>query len=212
MKEGSGNDDYQSVQKVRDWLNSSDRTFLLIFDNLEDALLLGQIWPASNKGSIIITSRSPAVTIRRTTKTIHLKSFEPGEAPNILCEMTGIQPTNEEDTKAAQEICQLIGGLPLAMVHMSSFIQDRGYSYGEFLGFYKKHAEKIFVKNQSQVDYDYTLNTVWDLAIQSLSPNARALVTLLSYFDPDSIPEILLTGTKAEIVDPRLQFLEDEFE
>ena len=211
-KEGSGGDDYQSVQKVRDWLNNSRKTFLLVFDNLEDVRILSQIWPASNKGSIIITSRSPAVAARRAKKTMHLKSFEEGPAVDILYELTGLQPADENDAKAAKEICQLIGGLPLAMVHMSSFIQDRRYSYEEFLALYKKHTERIFVKDQSQVDYDHTLNTVWDLSLQSLSPNARVLLDLLSLFDPDSIPERLLIGTRAEIVEPRLKFLNDDFE
>lgn len=211
-KEGSSDDDYQSVQKVRDWLNNSGKTFLLVFDNLEDVNILSQIWPASDKGSIIITSRSAAVAARRAKKIMHLKSFEEGAAIDILYELTGLQPADENDAKAAKEICQLIGGLPLAMVHMSSLIQDRGYSYQEFLALYKRHAEKIFVKDQSHVDYDHTLNTVWDLSIQSLSPNARVLLDLLSLFDPDSIPERLLIGTRAKIVESRLKFLNDDFE
>ena len=211
-KDGSGDDDYQSVQKVRDWLNNSGKTYLIIFDNLDDAGILSQIWPASNKGSIIITSRSPAVAARRAKKTMRLKSFEQSEAVGILYELTGLQPVNETDLEAAKEICQLIGGFPLALVHMSSFIQDRGYSYEEFLDLYKKHAQRIFIKEQAQVDYDHTLSTVWDLSLQSLSLNARVLLHLLSFFDPDSIPERLLIETRAVIVEPRLKFLNDEFE
>jgi hypothetical protein len=211
-KDGGGDDDYQSVQKVRDWLNNSGKTFLLVFDNLEDVSILSQIWPASKKGSIIITSRSPAVAARRAKKIMHLKSFEEGAAADILYELTGLQPADENDAKAAKEICRLIGGLPLAMVHTSSFIQDRGYSYPEFRALYKRHAERIFIQDQPQVDYDHTLNAVWDLSLQSLSPNARVLLDLLSLFDPDSIPERLLIGTRAEIVEPRLKFLNDDFE
>ena len=211
-KEGGRDNDYQSVQKVRDWLNNSGKTFLLVFDNLDDVSVLSQIWPASNKGSIIITSRSPAVAARRAKMTMHLKSFEEDAAADILYELTGLQPADGNDAKAAKEICQLIGGLPLAMVHTSAFIQDRGYSYTEFRALYKRHPERIFVKDQSHVDYDHTLNTVWDLSLQSLSPNARVLLDLLSLFDPDSIPERLLIGTRAEIVEPRLKFLSDEFE
>jgi len=77
---------------------------------------------------------------------------------------------------------------------------------------YRKHAERIFVKDQSQVDYDYTLNTVWDFSLRSLSSNASVLLNLLSLFDPDSIPKRLLVGTRAKIVEPRLKFLKDNFE
>jgi predicted ATPase len=211
-KEAGGEDDYQSIQKVKDWLNNSGKTFLLIFDNVEDVRILSQIWPSSSKGSVIITSRSPAVAARRAKKTIQLKSFEEDTAVGILYELTGLQPVDNNDAKAAKDICQLIGGLPLAMVHMSSFIQDRGYSYVEFLALYRKHAERIFVKNQSQVDYDHTLNTVWDMSLLSLSTNARILLNLLSFFDPDSIPERIFINTRAKILEPRLAFLTDEFE
>lgn len=54
-------DDYQSIVKVKDWLNTSRKTFLLVFDNVEEHQLLDQIWPASNKGSVIITCRSQSL-------------------------------------------------------------------------------------------------------------------------------------------------------
>lgn len=211
-KEGGGEDDYQSIQKVKDWLNNSGKTFLIIFDNVEDVHILSQIWPTSSKGSVIITSRSPAVAARRAKMIMQLKSFEEDTALGILYELTSLQPVDNNDAKAAREICQLVGGLPLAMVHMSSFIQDRGFSYVEFLALYKKHAERIFVKDQSQIDYDHTLNTVWDMSLLSLSTNARILLSLLSFFDPDSIPERLFINTRAKILEPRLTFLTDEFE
>jgi hypothetical protein len=136
-KEGSSNDDYQSVQRLRHWFNNSGKTFLLMFDNLEDVNILSQIWPASNKGSILITSQSPAVMARRAKKTMQLKSFEDGTATDILYKLTGLEPADKNEAKAAKKICHLIGGLALAMVHMSSYIQDQGYSYSEFLTLYK---------------------------------------------------------------------------
>ena len=38
------------------------------------------------------------------------------------------------------------------------------------------------------------------------------LQNLLAFFDPDLIPERLITGTKAEIEDSHLEFLFDDFE
>ncbi|KAF2682646.1 hypothetical protein K458DRAFT_432621 [Lentithecium fluviatile CBS 122367] len=211
-KEAGREDDYQSIQKVRDWLNSSGKKFLIIFDNLEDVRIFSQIWPTASQGSVIITTRSPAAAAGRAKTIMQLKSFEKDTAVDILYELTGLQPLDNNDAKAAREICQLISGLPLAMVHMSSFIQDRGYSYEEFLALYKKHAERIFLKDQSQVDYDHTLNTMWGMSLLSLSKNARVLLDLLSFFDPDSIPERLFIDTGAKTLEPRLAFLTDEFD
>lgn len=68
------------------------------------------------------------------------------------------------------------------------------------------------MKDQAQVDYEHTLNTVWDMFLEALSANARTLLDLLSFFDPVSIAEWLLSNTKAKIEDSRLNFLRDEFE
>lgn len=143
---------------------------------------------------------------------MRLKSFEEYAAVDILYKLTGLSPANKDDANAAKEIRRRIGGLPLAMVHMSSFIQDRGYSYEEFLALYKKHAEKIFSEKQLQMNYEHTLNTVWDWSLEALSPNARARLDLLSLCDGNSIPERLLVRTRAFITEPRLKFLDGEFE
>lgn len=211
-KGGAAEDDYyQSVQKVRDWLNNSGKSFLIIFDNLEDARILSQIWPTSSKGSVIITSRRPAIAARRAEMIIHLKPFEEDRAVDILYELTGLLPVDSNDAKAAREICREIGGLPLAMVHMSLFMLERGHSYTEFISLYRKHAERIFIKDQSQIDYDHTLNTVWDVSLLPLSANARALLDLLTFFDPDFIPERVFVSSRAKVPELRLTFLTDEF-
>ncbi|KAK3381006.1 tpr repeat-containing protein [Podospora didyma] len=68
-------DDCQNVQRVRDWLNSAKNPFLLIFDDVDNIELLDQIWPSSNKGSIIITTRSPSQAFQRATITLGVESF-----------------------------------------------------------------------------------------------------------------------------------------
>jgi len=212
LTEDGSEDDYQGVQKVRDWLNTSKKPFLLIFDNVENINILDQIWPASDKGSIIITTRSLSQASKRASNTLALQSFSTETGKAVLESLTSLKPADQDDEAAAQEVCQLLGGLPLAMVHISDFIRDRGYSYTEFLRIYKKSAEKIFAKSEKPVEYDDTVFTTWDISLQKLSEEATKLQNLLVFFDPDLIPERLITNTKAEIDDPSLEFLFDEFE
>ncbi|KAF2744655.1 TPR-like protein [Sporormia fimetaria CBS 119925] len=214
-KEGESEADIRCIQMVKDWLDNSGKSFLLIFDNVDNVDILSQIWsiwPTSSKGAVIITTRSPKVAASLTKTTMQLKPFEVDTAVDILYELTGFEPVDYEDTKAAKEICQQIGGLPLAMVQMSTFMRDRRCTYSDFLALYKKHPEKILARNRSQVDYDHTLNNVWDMSLQSLSKNARSLLELLSLFDPDSIPERLFVTFRGALVDARLAVLTDDFE
>lgn len=205
-------DGMQASLKVRDWLNTSGRRFLLIFDNVDKIDILLQVWPASDKGSILITTRSPAVASKRATNIVHLQSFTAETGLEALYSLTNISPVTDSDSKAAQEICHLLGGLPLAIVQISEFIRDRGCSYEEFLPMYRTSAAKIHSRGETPIEYNHTLSTVWDLSLERLTPEARILQNLLVFFDADKIEERLLSNPKAGILDERLEFLGDEFE
>lgn len=208
----SSEDDYQSVQNVRDWLNTSGKTFLLIFDNVEHHDLLDQLWPASSKGSVIITCRSHSLALKRTTEVVHLQCFAAEVGIDVLYSLTGIQPSNKADLDAAKQLLELLGSLPLAMVQISEFMTDRGYSYEELLRLYYKSAKKIFARTGAPMQYEHTLGTVWDVSFERLSPKAKTLLNILTFFDPDLIQETILSNKRAGIIDPALGFLFDDFE
>jgi hypothetical protein len=205
-------DDYQSIQKVRDWLNTSGKTFLLVFDNVEHHEILEQIWPSSTKGSVIITCRSRSVASKRTTEMMHLQCFAAETGIEVLYSLTGFQPSSENEAAAARELFQLLDGFPLAMVQISEFMNDRGYSYEELLSIYKNPAERLFERSGTPMQYGHTLGTVWDVSFQSLPTESKALLNMVAFFDPDLIPEWVLTNQKAGITEPSLQFLFDDFE
>lgn len=207
-----GEDDHQSAQNVRDWLNASGKTFLLIFDNVENHDLLDQIWPASTNGSVIITCRSHSLAAKRATDVMHLRCFSTETGVDVLYSLTGLQPSSESDATAAKELFQLLGGLPLAMVQISEFINDRGYSYEELLPAYQKSPNRIFARSGAPVQYEHTLDTVWDVSFECLSIESRTLLNILAFFDPDLIPESIISNKRADITDPNLQFLFDDLE
>lgn len=106
----------------------------------------------------------------------------------MLQSLTGIEPTDDKDSCAADEICRLVGGLPLAMVQIGDFIRDRHYSYSDFLRVYEKSAEKVYSKSDRPVEYDHSVLTTWEISLQKLSAEATTLQNLLVFFDPDLIP------------------------
>jgi predicted ATPase len=212
LVDGGGEDNARKIQKVRDWLNTSKKNFLLIFDNVDSASVLDEIWPASPKGSVIITARSQSQASKRTATTLHLNPFSVEAGAEVLRSLTGVGQADNDDSDSVEGICRRVGGLPLAMVQLSDFIRDRGYSYAELLKIYDKSAEKVYAKSDRPVEYDHTVLTTWDISLQKLSTEARTLQNLLIFFDPDSLLERLITNTKAELEDTELSFLLDEFE
>ncbi|KAH0545465.1 hypothetical protein FGG08_000466 [Glutinoglossum americanum] len=191
-------EDFQASLKVRDWLNTSGRRFLLIFDNVDTIDLLLQVWPASDKGSILITTRSLSMASRHATDIMNLESFTTETGLEALYSLTGARPTADGDSAlAAKDICRLLGGLPLALVQISEFIRDRSYSYEEFLPIYQSSAAKVLARGKTPIEYNHTLSTVWDLSLQKLPQESKILQNLIAFFDPDRIEERLLTNPKA---------------
>lgn len=205
-------DDYQMVQKLRDWLNKFDAPFLLVFDNVEDASSLDQIWPSNTNGSIIITTRSASVASRRAASVLELECFGGDSGSKVLYSLTGKPPATDDDAAAAAEITSLLGGLPLAMAQVSTFITDRNCSYEELLELYKKSAERVLTRSQAPSEYDYTSLTTWNVSLEKLSEKARILQNVLAFFNPDLIQERMILETKAQIDDDRLDSLFDDFE
>lgn len=211
-KDEEGKDNYLSIRRVKNWLNTSGKTFLLIFDNVERDDLLEQIWPSSNKGSIIITCRSSSVASKRATNVIHLQCLDSKAGLDVFYSLTGLQPSSEADVLAAEELLQIFGGLPLALVQISEFMIDRGFSYDEMLPVFKKSAQRIFAKLEPPPQYENTLGKLWEVSFERLSAESKTLLNILSFFDPDLIPESILSNKKARINDSNLEFLFDALE
>lgn len=212
LVDDSNADDHRSLQAVHKWLNKTDAPFLLIFDNLEKSKLLSQVWPTSDKGSILITTRSPSQAWKQNPVDLELSPFSIETSKAAFAWLSGLVPVDQKDEAAMEESCTLLGGLPLAMIQVSDFIRDLGCSYVEFLQIYKKSAERLFPKLDVPIDYNATALKTWEVSVERLSEDPRYLLNLLTFFDPELIPEALLTDTKAQIEDPCYKFLADEFE
>ena len=112
-------DQKKVILAVTRWLEGQ-KDWLLIFDNVEDLVLLQSLLPSSRQGSILLTTRLQAVgTVAQqitvepltledgTAFLLHrAKLLQPGMLPTILA------PT---DVSAAQAIVETMDGLPLAL-------------------------------------------------------------------------------------------------
>ncbi|KAM5432204.1 hypothetical protein McanCB56680_001927 [Microsporum canis] len=165
LPQAEGNEgDYRSIQIVRDWLNTSRKTFLLIFDNVKQHNLLDEIWPTSVRGSIVITCRPYSLALKRTSEIINLSCFGVERDMEVFYSLIGQRPSNDMDLIAAKELLQLLGGLPLAIAQVGKYMNDCGYSYEQVLPIYQKPAKTIFSRTQASVQYEHTIDTVWEFS------------------------------------------------
>ena len=196
----------ENLMKVLGWLRRTRKRWLLIYDNAEREQLLKGYWPMGARGSILLTSRSFYNFFeddQRHGETVPL--FTEEERWELLMSRLGpkwqAEHFNESDMMAnveraaARTLLDRTGGLPLAIGHASTLIlnpkigaHDGDTSVRGFLElFYKSH--EILPKRQtgSRDTLIHSLDTIWSIAFDNLSSNARALLGVLALLSPDSI-------------------------
>ncbi|GME43675.1 putative tetratricopeptide repeat domain-containing protein [Neofusicoccum parvum] len=176
--------------------NAEKASWLLVFDNADNSEVIGDYWPVDGPGCVLLTSRYPLHLNGIEDKI--LQPFSPEEAFNFLIKLTK-RKDDPEERQAGEEVARKLGGLPLAVTQMAGIITRRDLSFTEFLAAYdeRESQEELFdtrMENplQRRVSvYQHTLASVW--ALESLK-HGRALLDVLSFLDPDEIPEPILTA------------------
>lgn len=177
---------------------ASDASWLIVFDNADDPMLLTDYWPQGN-GSVLITSRDPlAKTIfSMRVSGEDLNPLGASDGASLLLRLTADSDSDEPEdggTYLARSIVDALGGVPLAISQMAGIIRRQELTLREFFDLYKdfdEHAALHETKFDSITkSYSHSIATVW--AIEKLRPESRKLLEALSFFDSDSIKEELI--------------------
>ncbi|KAJ3497234.1 hypothetical protein NLG97_g2061 [Lecanicillium saksenae] len=176
-------------------------TWLMVFDNVDRADTLEEFWPKDAAGSVLVTCRDPMVksSIHLRNSGVVVPELSDREGAALLLRLTGRENDNN-DIADAPKVVQALGKYPLAIAQMSGVIMAREMSFSEFLGLYSEESERREIIDTSEGQsaslrrYNQTLSTVW--ALDDLK-EGRALLEVISFLDPDSIPETLLEKNPA---------------
>ncbi|BDD64229.1 hypothetical protein MAP00_009067 [Monascus purpureus] len=192
--------------------NSTFATWLLVYDNLDNISLIEDYMPSSyaceGAGALLITSRDPLVkqyVASDDSAAIALPPFTTEEAVEFLLKLTCRQ-NEDSERESGNTVAERLGGYPLALTQMAGIISRQQLSFAEFLRvFEEEEVRSRFFKMQGNPrkrgSYQHTLDTVW--ALGKLSRAATMLLGVLSFLDPDSIPEYILrdVGSKVDVED-----------
>ncbi|XXG94201.1 hypothetical protein Hte_000454 [Hypoxylon texense] len=185
---------------LKSWLGETKDHWLIIYDNADDLSVLKPFWPPGNQGCIIITSRDPA-SVRMASAGTLVPPFSPMEGEtcfiSLLTTHADDGAPSPHDPKLVKTIVKQLGYLPLAIVHVSSFIVENNCTLEEFEELYtdsqqsNQHLWDLEVST-ANLFYEHSIASVWKVSITRLRPNCLRLLRILSCFDPDGVPEILL--------------------
>ena len=167
----------------------------MVFDNVEKLSMIKDYWPSGMRGSIIITTQNPT-TIHAATESIHLQPMTPAEGSSLIQRYLR---RGDSEKEAAESLSQALGGLPLAMTHFAGYVTKSQCTIQQILNSFHDRAKSSQVWTAESVEsasmYTHTLATVWDLAWRRLSSDSKILLEMMSFLDPDGIPEEMFIGS-----------------
>jgi NB-ARC domain len=188
--------------------------WLLVFDNVESPDNLQSFWPSGRSGSVLITSRNNILAFNPASSGIEVPVFSEVEGTAFLQTILERGSYTEEETISAKELSRALDGLPLALNLMGAHIRARNRKIGQFLIQYQNHSSDLHRSSTSvsrNIYYSHSINTVWETSFGPLDFDSTTLMAVLSFLDPEQIPQELFTPKSTENLAAELNFCQDEF-
>lgn len=206
-------DQNRLAEAVKRWLETRKKqVWLLIFDNVEDILLVKEFLPEKGNGAVLLTTRLQAVG--KYIHKVELGTLALEEGIQFFQKRLGAGEEPERkvlsvsEREAAEQLYSLLGGLPLALEQAAAYIEEEACSLAEYVLLYQQQRSALLDRRSriDQDDYPYSVATTWAISfrrVEQANPDAVALLRLLAFLHPDAIPEETL---QAVVEDPqRLQ-------
>jgi hypothetical protein len=174
---------------------SPAQKWLLVFDNVEDINDLTAYFPRdiqSQSAVIITTQKLDFFPITDNFTTISIKNLTREQGSELMFRCMQRAAASEEEEEYARKISDLLGGLPLALATIGGYINQTEDTVSSFFECLKTSCSAWEASAIGPVkQYERTLGTVFEMALKELPQNARYLVDVLAFLNPDQIPEEL---------------------
>ncbi|PMB73412.1 Kinesin light chain [Beauveria bassiana] len=132
---------------AKNWLSSLQHPWLLLIDNADDPEMdLMRCFPSGERGVILITTRNPT-NMRYGTEDklcFHFEKLEEEEASDLLLAAAAFpRPWGIPTKKQAVKIAQVLGYLPLALIHAGKAILEKLCSLADYTEYYERSWNRI---------------------------------------------------------------------
>lgn len=110
---------------LRSWFQSTNRSWLVVLDDLADPADVAGFWPDGPTGSTIVTTRrTDAALFGGGRRRVEVGLFTPDEARDYLAAKLGLD-AGSETFREADRLARDVGFLPLALAQAATFMLDR---------------------------------------------------------------------------------------
>jgi transcriptional regulator with XRE-family HTH domain len=200
-------------QVMKEWFITHTE-WLLILDNVEDIAQIERFLPKPSRGHILLTMRSQSSS--GIAQAIQLEPLSPEDGALCVLRRAGLVPwtgslgdTTQERVAAAQNLSQLMKGLPLALEQAGAYIEDTRCGIFRYLDLYKQELYRYrlqSIQSGSVPDYPTTVASAWSMsrkAVQSNHPIAASILKLCAFLGADAIPLQIVTRGVALLASSR---------
>jgi tetratricopeptide (TPR) repeat protein len=205
-----GDDALSVATRFVSWLAKTDRSWLVVFDDLTDAADTEGLWPEGPSGRFLITTRNPAaVPADRVVRHFPVGPFSPREALNYMM----MRLTADPDQRiGVADLVEDLGCLPLALAQASALIATSGQSCRAYCDQFARRKAQI----ARTIGVEPSAAAVtWTLSLEEsdrLTPagTAQPVLALSALLDCHGIPGTVLSSAvsseygSAGLADPTL--------
>ncbi|MCB9432947.1 MAG: ATP-binding protein [Ardenticatenaceae bacterium] len=187
--------DYNALRRqVLDWLQTTEKRWLLVFDNADqiDPAALEPFLPKLGNGANLITTRNP--NWGGLAQTVLLDLFTEAEAVAFLLKQL---PQTAQNAAEASQLADLLGYLPLALEHARAYVAATGCSLADYAGYFATERQELWAEAAAPLDYQQrTVTTTWELAFAQVQQvaGAAALLNLGCFLAAEPLPLSLLAA------------------
>ncbi|KAF7964974.1 hypothetical protein HWV62_1288, partial [Athelia sp. TMB] len=201
-KDRSDPDQALRLVAARRWLEMSPDNWLLILDDVTADVIpfLREHLPRENShGAVIITTRTVQVAneivdaAAQRDCILELKALSTEQSATLLIDAAGLGESGEFDRNSIEKLVNQIGCLPLAVEQAGAYMKQKHIPANELRIMYDENAldsvinwENTLGKYQKRSVLAAFSTLLQDL--DEVSPDTRNLLSVLAFFDPESIP------------------------
>ncbi|KAL2839820.1 P-loop containing nucleoside triphosphate hydrolase protein [Aspergillus pseudoustus] len=192
---------------VLEWLSREENSqWLLVFDDVvadsdppvqsdsRDAFRIGDFFPQSDHGSILVTTTEPDMDDVGTAHA--LSTLSPQESLKLFA--LGIESpagdglAGHVEDPARKLLVHQLDGLPLALTQAASYIRQTGQSISSYLQLFQDTRQTLRETTEHECDSTVVTCALSFRQIQQSDPLAAKLLLLLSCYNNAGIPTGLL--------------------
>lgn len=169
---------------------------LLILDNVDSEDVIRGLLPRPEQAvHVLATSRRELPLFIP----VPLDLLTSEESMELLKQEAGRVPDDAEDVAAAQQICQRLGGLPLALELAGAYLRHRRIAWGDYLRLLEAHLrtalpQRFLSGSFTRHEADLCSAVKLHEGICTEAPALAGIVDALTYVAPAPVHEGLLSG------------------